>query len=297
MRFTEEDAKALRVAVQQLEFPGLADRLTDVLGKPFEKLMLKLPDKAQQKLAKVVHATMQKALDGVVLTMDTDKSTNKASDRTHKWLSASTGFVGGFFGGWTALAEIPLTTGLMLRSIADIARSEGENLSHPEARLQCIAVLGLDSTHLWSSRKASSNEPVGLSGYYAVRNGMAAMVDEAVRFLTVSTAVQPSKSGSPVLISFMNAVGRRYGLVLSEEMALQWMPVVGGLGGASVNYLFTQHFQKLAHGHFTIRRLERCYGTAAIRAEYEVIKESLWRDRNLNSNVTVTEVAATLSKV
>jgi hypothetical protein len=41
------------------------------------------------------------------------------------------------------------------------------------------------------------------------------------------------------------------------------------LGGASVNYLFIEHFQETAQGHFTVRRLERAYGKDIVRTEYE----------------------------
>jgi hypothetical protein len=44
---------------------------------------------------------------------------------------------------------------------------------------------------------------------------------------------------------------------------------VGALGGAVVNYAFIDHFQNVAHGHFSIRRLERIYGKNLIRTEYE----------------------------
>jgi hypothetical protein len=41
------------------------------------------------------------------------------------------------------------------------------------------------------------------------------------------------------------------------------------LGGASVNYLFIEHFQEIAQGHFTVRRHERAYGKDIGRVEYE----------------------------
>jgi hypothetical protein len=56
---------------------------------------------------------------------------------------------------------------------------------------------------------------------------------------------------------------------LCKKFAAQALPVVGALGGASVNYLFIEHFQEIAQGHFTVRRLERVYGKDIVRAEYE----------------------------
>ena len=35
------------------------------------------------------------------------------------------------------------------------------------------------------------------------------------------------------------------------------------------------HFQSTARAHFTVRRLERAYGAAAVRAAYEVEKAAL----------------------
>jgi hypothetical protein len=55
----------------------------------------------------------------------------------------------------------------------------------------------------------------------------------------------------------------------------QALPVVGALGGAAVNYAFIEHFQDVARGHFTVRRLERLYGKDKIRMEYDRIARQL----------------------
>ena len=47
------------------------------------------------------------------------------------------------------------------------------------------------------------------------------------------------------------------------------MPIVGAVGGGAINLVFIDHFQEVAHGHFTIRRLERNYGRDFVREEYE----------------------------
>jgi EcsC protein family len=66
-------------------------------------------------------------------------------------------------------------------------------------------------------------------------------------------------------------VAARFGVVVSQKLAAQALPIVGAVGGAAVNYAFMEHFQQIARGHFTVRRLERLYGKEAIRAEYDVI--------------------------
>jgi hypothetical protein len=42
-----------------------------------------------------------------------------------------------------------------------------------------------------------------------------------------------------------------------------------------VNYAFIEHFQEVARGHFTVRRLERLYGKDKIRTEYDQIARQL----------------------
>jgi hypothetical protein len=58
-------------------------------------------------------------------------------------------------------------------------------------------------------------------------------------------------------------------MVVTQKLAAQAIPLVGALGGAAVNYAFIEHFQDVARGHFTVRRLERTYGKELVRREYE----------------------------
>ena len=44
--------------------------------------------------------------------------------------------------------------------------------------------------------------------------------------------------------------------------------------GAAVNYAFIEHFQGVARAHFTVRRLERIYGSEIVRKEYERFAQS-----------------------
>jgi hypothetical protein len=43
------------------------------------------------------------------------------------------------------------------------------------------------------------------------------------------------------------------------------------VGGAAINVLFIRHYQAVAKGHFTVRRLERTYGAEVIRAAYDAM--------------------------
>jgi len=52
------------------------------------------------------------------------------------------------------------------------------------------------------------------------------------------------------------------------------VPIAGAVGGVALNILFSRHFQSLAEGHFTVRRLERKYGGDAVRQAYELARSS-----------------------
>jgi hypothetical protein len=60
----------------------------------------------------------------------------------------------------------------------------------------------------------------------------------------------------------------RFGFVLSERAAASAVPVIGAIGGATLNVLFMDHFERLARGHFSIRRLERAHGAEVVDRLY-----------------------------
>jgi hypothetical protein len=47
---------------------------------------------------------------------------------------------------------------------------------------------------------------------------------------------------------------------------------IGALAGGAVNLMFMQHFQAMAHGHFTVKRLELKYGATAVKSKYNELK-------------------------
>ena len=97
---------------------------------------------------------------------------------------------------------------------------------------------------------------------------LAKTVTEAARFIAERGVIE---QGAPVLIRFITQVASRFGAVVTQKVAAQALPIIGALGGAAVNYAFIEHFQEMAKGHFTVRRLERAYGKDIVRAEYERI--------------------------
>jgi len=73
-------------------------------------------------------------------------------------------------------------------------------------------------------------------------------------------------------VRFVAQIASRFGIVVSQKVAAQALPMIGTLGGAAVNYAFMDHFQAVAKAHYLVRRLERIYGQDAVRAEYERLR-------------------------
>src|SRR5258706_6665454 len=138
---TESDLAALRSAAAALEHPGLAARLTNMVGKPIELIGQALPAAASQAIATATAKGLRVALQVAVRTM---RGTPHArSQMLHKALATASGAAGGAFGLAALPIELPVSTVIMLRAIADIARSEGEDLSNPETALSCVQVFAL----------------------------------------------------------------------------------------------------------------------------------------------------------
>jgi EcsC protein family len=253
---TQADLAALRRAVQSLEHPSLAARLTNMLGRPIELIGYALPASASQAVTAATHKALEIAMRTALWTMD--HAPRPASQRFHKALATASGAAGGAFGLAMLPIELPVSTIIMLRSIAEIARSEGEDLSQPEAALSCVQVFALGGR----PDSADASE----SGYFAVRALLAKSVTQAARFIVERGVIEES---APILVRFITQVASRFGIVVTQKLAAQAIPLVGALGGAAVNYAFIEHFQDVARGHFTVRRLERTYGKEPVRREYE----------------------------
>jgi EcsC protein family len=258
---TPEDSAALARAVQSLEYPGFAARLTNMVGKPVELIAGALPTSVRHTISTATTKALQSALKVALRTMQGDSQ--GGSRLMHKALATASGAAGGAFGLVTLPIELPISTIIMLRSIAEIARNEGEDPSDPESALSCIQVFALGG-------RAGSNDAFE-SGYFAVRGILAKSVSEAARFVAERGLIE---EGAPVVVRFISQVASRFGVVLTQKFAAQALPVVGALGGASVNYLFIEHFQETAQGHFNVRRLERAYGKDVVRAEYERLAQN-----------------------
>ena len=125
-----------------------------------------------------------------------------------------------------------------------------------KSRLACLEIFALGTG---SSRKRLD------VGYYATRALLTKLAGDASAYLIERGAVSAS---TPAVNSLISEIVTRFGVIASERVAASALPVLGAIGGAAVNVLFMNHFQRIAQGHFIVRRLERLYGSAPVRRRY-----------------------------
>ena len=258
---SEEDREALRRAVRALESPSFAARLSALAGRPIELLGQGLPRAASEAVSKATELALARALRYALKTIPNDAAHPEM--RLHRALAALSGAMGGALGLSAVLIELPISTTIMLRALARVAQSQGEDLSDPETALACLQVFALGGH--------SGSEHFHETGYFAVRAAMARSMTGAIRQLAGRGLVDESASA---IVRLLTQIGSRFGLVVSQKVAAQAVPVLGALGGAAVNAAFVDHFQSLAWGHFTVRRLERIYGKGTVRLAYDHIRAS-----------------------
>jgi hypothetical protein len=265
----------LREAKEILEHQGLAERLTDLIGAPITASLKLLPDAAERVIYSAVDKSLEKALDLAVTSLGSrDNIARKPRLMSHKILAGLSGAAGGALGGLSVAAELPLSTLLILRSVADIARSQGEDLAQLEARLACLEVLALDpgaqaraggipaiTGDQTTGEKGAETDDTEI-GYFAVRLAMGKQIGDAAKYVAQYGLADHA---APPLVKLLATVSQRFGIVVSEKLAAQAIPVIGAVGGALINTYFIGHFQDIARAHFTIRRLEREYSAAAVR--------------------------------
>ncbi|KAG8149569.1 EcsC family protein [Burkholderia catarinensis] len=265
---SQEDRDALWRAKQVLESPSLTMKLTGMLGAPVEKMIARLPDFATGKINDATQLALRKCLNIALRTLGKppapDAEPDKPSNLLHKLAVATTGAAGGAFGFLALPVELPVTTTLIFRSVCDIARSEGEDLASVDTQLQCLAVLGM------GGNPDKQEEDADL-GYFVLRGALAQTISKASSDITTKGIAAHS---SAAVFKLVQTVASRFSVQVTEQMAAKSIPAIGAVLGATVNTLFIDHFQQMAHGHFTVRRLERKYGSVAVKAAYQAIDGS-----------------------
>lgn len=256
-----EDELVLLNAKKKMEQVGWAMEGLNKFGNIIEDKLSLLPKKQQKWLQDLSYKVLHTVVKSNLFSMKKDRPQTTPWNKTYKALVTSSGAIGGAFGATAFGVDLGVTTKLMMRSIMDIARNEGEDLTALDTQLACLQVFALGG----KSKHDNSLE----TGYYASRIALSS----AVKGGTSALGSIVAGSSNPILAA-LAAIAARFSVQVSEKFVAQAVPVIGAAGGASINLAFINHFQRMAQAHFAIRRLERSYGPELVKATYEDLSVS-----------------------
>ncbi len=259
---SNEELLSLKKAKQLLENPGIAIKLSSMIANPIQKGLDLLPENWNSKLAEITQNSLLKAANVAIFTMR-DKETVTSNNLLHTVAAGTTGTLGGLFGIAGLAVELPITSTIILRSIADIARSNGESINETTTKLACLEVFALGGNSIEDDNLETS--------YYATRTFLSSYMSQATKYISEQGIINES---APVVLNIVAKIAERFGLQVTEKSIAQSVPIIGAAGGAIINTLFISHFQDMAKGHFTVRKLERIYGQETIQSTYNNLKTS-----------------------
>lgn len=211
--------------------------LLNRLGLQGETLLERLPAPLRGRLTDATEAALRQALRAArgsraVLPVQEAWQARAAATAMGAW--------GGFGGLATAMAEMPVTVTLLLRSIEDVALEQGFAPDEPGLDHDCLSV-------------------------FAAAGPLTADDGSDLAFLTTRLAL----SGATVQ-ALIARVTPRLAAALGQKLAAQTVPVLGAAAGAAINLSYTSYYQRIAGVHFGLRRLAIQSGRdhAALVAEF-----------------------------
>jgi len=252
---SKREIEFIQAAAQFLERPGFLIRAANAIGKPLELAQKSLPQAVQAKISAAVEKSLEKTLAISISTLppETQQELPRrplVQGKTHTLATAVTGAVGGFFGPLALAVELPLTTGIMFRSIASIARSFGEDLNDSAVRMECLQVFAM------GSQQSTADDAMN-SAYFSQRVAFSSFIKNTTE-----------KGAASLLTSVIARVAARYEIVVTEKFVVESLPFLGAAGGALINTAFTNYFNETAYYHFGLRYLEKKYGLEEVQKIY-----------------------------
>lgn len=263
---TPEDLDSLKNARSSMEDIGFLMQSLNKIGGSIESGLKMIPKKQQVWLQTNIDKILMTLVNSNLATMNKGKSFKEPSAGIYKSLVTVSGALSGAFGASTGIgtavfaSELAFSTKFIMRSILDIARSEGEDIYDLETQLSCLHVFALGGN--------SKNDDGLETSYYTSRIVLENAIKGASSYISKNGINSLLMSSTNPLMKLISIVASRFTVQVSEKFIAQAVPIIGAAGGGSINYMFINHFQKMAKAHFTIRRLERKYGEGLVKNIY-----------------------------
>lgn len=194
----------------------------------------------------------------------------------HRIAAVASGAAGGSLGVLTATADVGVSTMLILRSVQEIAREYGEDLSEPDALADCLSVLAMGGPR---------SEDDGLDHeFWEIRLGLKIAIREDALLKAMNAGLKNPVGKMAINSKFITKileseafkrVVERFGIKTLEAFAGKAVPVVGALSGAYINYAFLSYYQKMAHVLYRLKKLEKAYDKDQVVSCYMVVVSGL----------------------
>lgn len=201
---------------------GIGIQLLNLIGGQAESLLARLPPEIRGRLAEQTDRALRAAMSAA-------HGSREVVGESPGWMSrvvtTALGGVGGMGGLPTALAELPVTTTVLLRAIQDVAIEHGFDPAEAGVQYDCIEV-------------------------FAAAGPLDHDDGSDLAFLSTRVAVTGT-----ALQALLTRVAPRLATVLGQKLAAQTVPILGAAAGAATNYAYTSYYQQMAHVHFGLRRL------------------------------------------
>ncbi|QTA87807.1 EcsC family protein [Desulfonema magnum] len=256
-----KDLADLKRAKSLLEKDSIAAKTANFFGDAAETLSRLLPPAYRESAAMCNLVAIEKSWEFAMTTMS-ERDIPRVSEEKNILYVATAGAVGGV-GILTLFAELPVTTVLMLRAVADIARDEGEDYNQFETKIASLEVFALGGE--------PADENIGETGYYAIRTSLEKPPEESSKHIAKKGI---AGMGSPFAVQLIAQIAAKYQTIISAQIMARAIPIAGAAAGALINIIFINLFQDKARGHFIIRRLERKYGIEKVKKTYNAVRTS-----------------------
>lgn len=216
------EAQLDQIAARYQAAGGVGIHVLNLIGGSADGLLDRLPAPVRRNL----EGATTKALEQAMKAAHTSRAyVPDQKDWLNQAVSAAMGAAGGAGGLPTALAELPVTTTLLLRVIQGVAVEHGFVPASESVQFDCVQVFA-------AAGPLSDDDGVDL-GFLSARLALTGKAMQAV----------------------IARVAPQLAVVLGQKLAAQAVPVLGAVAGAATNYAFTSYYQDMAHVHFAMRKL------------------------------------------
>lgn len=216
------EAELDRLAREYKQAGGMGLQVLNLIGTQADSLLDRLPKGVRDNLGEGTETALK-------LAMKAAHSSRGVVGDQPQWLNTmvntTLGAAGGFGGLPTALAELPVTTTILLRGIQGVAQEHGFDPAAENVQFDCIKVF-------------SAAGPLER--------------DDGADLAFLTTRVTLTGATVQGLIA---RVAPKLATALGQKLAAQTVPVLGAMAGAATNYAYTSYYQKIAGVHFGLRKL------------------------------------------